>query len=120
MPEVRNRKTIFVKTTFGGGGYTGRFQFNFGTIGFNVDDIIINSWTCGGLLATVNTINMDGVGDLFSFTGQETCTPRNIFRVGRMLDGIQNFSIRDIDNGLNPGIAAGTLCFTIECIQFHI
>lgn len=115
MPEVKNRKIVFVKTTFDN---TGTFTADF-NLGFEVDDMIVKSITIGGALGTVNTIRMNGVGDIFQFTGEETHDPKYVFNLaGRSLGGLQTFTVHDIAGNLHLTLTQ-TLIFALEFIEFH-
>jgi hypothetical protein len=114
MPEVKSRKTVFVKGTLGA---TATFNFDF-RVGFDVDDIIVTGWTTTAGGAQVFIMSFNGVGEIFHFRDDDSQIIRNIFKVGKSLDGIQTFTAL-LATGALAVNALLDIIFTVECIEFH-
>jgi hypothetical protein len=114
MPEVLNRKNIFVKAVLDA---TGAFTFNI-NVPFHVDDMIVTSWTCGKRTGTdlfsPLIVNMQGIGEILCFTEQDFESPRHIFNLNTIIRGQQIFTIRNASNA----IVDQTGCEIMFCLEF--
>lgn len=123
MPEVKSRKTVFVTGNLTTGG---TFTHNF-RIGFDVDDMILLNWTCHDTVSGVagaggdglKLIHLDGVGDLFAFFHQESVTVRTPFRIGKSMDGIQSFRVKDAIGATETGISNISVAFCVEFLEYY-
>jgi hypothetical protein len=138
MPEVKNRKIIhvsgYIDTT---GGVVpndlaippvlavlvpATFDQTL-RVGFDVHDMIVTSWTCSGAVAGSGEdtyfLRMNGIGDLFHFRETDSVAIKNIFRVGKNLDGVQEFQVMQIDGKIASNIQEMYIVFTLEFIEFH-
>jgi hypothetical protein len=113
MVEVKSRKTVFIK----GNVVDGRFTQDI-RVGFNVDDMIVTSWSASNAFAiSVFTLFMHGVGDLFHFNEDNSESIKNIFRLGKNIDGTHKFEIRDTEN--NRVVVTAKIIATVQFIEFH-
>jgi hypothetical protein len=124
MPEVKSRKIIFVKGVIDAAGKlisTGNITGYTFQVGFEVDDIIITGWSTDlrGAADRVYTMNFDGIGEIFHFRDDDSSVIKNVFRVGKYLDGLQIFTVFNYNGDLETTIAGLTIIFTVECIEFH-
>jgi hypothetical protein len=115
MPEVKARKTIFIKATLDAAG---KFTRNI-EIPFDAHDMIVRSWSAGTATnSSVFTVNMGGIGDIFHFASQEHDSPRHVFKVNGPLAGAVDFTIHDIDNLIETGLTT-ELVFCLEFLQYY-
>ena len=118
MPEVKSRKTVIVKAVI---DIPATFDIDF-RIGFDVDDMIVTSWTAdtptaGGDQSYI--MKLDGVGELFHFRAEDSVAIKNVFRLGKSLEGIQTFTVIDYHGNVEDETEGLVIMFTLEFIEFH-
>lgn len=132
MHTIKNRKIVFVKKIL----QTATFEHDI-KLGFEVDEMIVRSITVGTVEVAgppggggggggggpvffygVNTVHMEGVGEVCQFTGQETHTPNYAFTIGRNMDGIKRFTLLDVDGASDIFPNDAQLCLVLEFIQY--
>ena len=89
MPLVKNRKLVFVRFALNSAGIN-TYQID---VPFFVHDMIVRSWSLKEETIRECILHMQGVGDLFSFVGQEHGTPKHIFNINRSMQGLQTFQL---------------------------
>ncbi len=115
MPEIKNRKILFLKVIVDAGG---KFDYNF-RVPFFVDDMIVKGWSCAGTaFADVVIFHMDGIGDLFSFEHNNSIAINHMFNVHRNMDGINTFSLTDYAGDIYDGATYAQLLVCFEFIEY--
>lgn len=128
MPEVKNRRSVWVKIADIGAAGNATTNIN---VGFPVDDVIVSSWAAGVTTAAaqdnpfiVNWVELRGnhgalSETIFIFKEQETSTPRHIYHLqGNRVIGEQHFQIRTVADGA-PAQTGCQLIFCMEFIEYH-
>lgn len=119
MPEVKARTILFVKAIIDN---TGKFSRNI-NVPFEAHDMIVRSWNVGDSLGgggnnVLFTMNMQGFGDIFHFTVQESSTPKHIFRANGSISGNIDFTVLDVNGAVEVGLAPCKIIFCLEFIEY--